>query len=148
MWFFWTLLVLLQRWLCVYTQWHRGRTEKGQSPECFKIFGKNAISNEHPVHQCILRIFGTVFTIYIFYILFWYKIWKKKFQCTRSIFCNVHMIEKKRQDMIIYLFLSYIYDEALGNRVFFVNIFFLLRGMGFKKHNLKGTACQFYEILS
>ena len=26
--------------LCVYTNWHRGKTEKGKSPECFKIFEK------------------------------------------------------------------------------------------------------------
>ena len=25
---------------CVYTHWHRGKTEKGQSPEYYKIFGK------------------------------------------------------------------------------------------------------------
>ena len=30
---------------------HRGKTEKGQSPEYFKIFGKNTIFNEHPVLQ-------------------------------------------------------------------------------------------------
>ena len=35
--------------LFVYTHWHRGRTEKGQSPEYFKIFGENTIFNEHPV---------------------------------------------------------------------------------------------------
>ena len=34
---------------CVYTHWHRGKTEKGQSQEYFKIFGKNTIFNEHPV---------------------------------------------------------------------------------------------------
>ena len=33
----------------VCTQWHRGKTEKDQSPEYFKIFGKNTIFNEHPV---------------------------------------------------------------------------------------------------
>ena len=46
LWFFWTMPVLLQRW-CVYTHWHRGKTEKGQSPEHFKIFGKNTIFNEY-----------------------------------------------------------------------------------------------------
>ena len=30
---------VLPAW-CVYTNWHRGKTEKGQSPEYFKIFGK------------------------------------------------------------------------------------------------------------
>ena len=35
--------------LYVFTHWHRGKTEKGQSPEYFKIFGKNTIFNEHPV---------------------------------------------------------------------------------------------------
>ena len=34
----------------VCTHWHRGTTEKDQSPEFFKIFGeKNTIFNEHPV---------------------------------------------------------------------------------------------------
>ena len=33
----------------VCTHWHRGKTEKGQSPEHFKKFGKNTIFNEHPV---------------------------------------------------------------------------------------------------
>ena len=36
----------------VYTHWHRGKTEKGQSQEYFKIFGKNTIFNENPV-SCI-----------------------------------------------------------------------------------------------
>ena len=54
LWFFWTLPVLLQRWcstcmVCVYTHWHKGKTEKGQSPEYSKIFGKNTIFDEHPV---------------------------------------------------------------------------------------------------
>ena len=30
---------VLPAW-CVYTHWHQGKTEKGQSPEYFKIFGK------------------------------------------------------------------------------------------------------------
>ena len=38
--------------LCVYTHWHRGRREKGQSLKYFKIFGKNTIFNEHPVCIC------------------------------------------------------------------------------------------------
>ena len=42
--FFWTLQVrysdgVLSAW-CVYTHWHRGNTEKGRSPEYFKIFEK------------------------------------------------------------------------------------------------------------
>ena len=37
--------------LFVYTHCHRGRTEKGQSPGYFKIFGKNTTFNEHPVHR-------------------------------------------------------------------------------------------------
>ena len=36
---------------CVYTHWRRRKTEKGQSPEYFKIFGKNTILNEHPVYK-------------------------------------------------------------------------------------------------
>ena len=36
----------LSAW-CVYTHWHRGKTEKG--PEYFKKLGKNKIFNEHPV---------------------------------------------------------------------------------------------------
>ena len=56
LWFFWTLSVLLPRWcctclVCVYTHWHQGKTEKGQSREYSKIFGKNTIFNEHPVHD-------------------------------------------------------------------------------------------------
>ena len=35
----------------VYTHWHQGKTEKDQSPEYSKIFGKNTIFNEHPVPQ-------------------------------------------------------------------------------------------------
>ena len=55
-WFFWTLLFLciagfLPAWW-VYIHWHRGKTEKGQSLEYFKIFEKeNAIFNEHPVYK-------------------------------------------------------------------------------------------------
>ena len=53
LWIFWTLPVLLQRWcstclVCVHTL-TLGKTEKGQSPEYFKIFGKNTIFNEHSV---------------------------------------------------------------------------------------------------
>ena len=52
LWFFWTLPVLLhhwcstchlavQAWSPVYTHWHQGKTEKGQSPDYFfKIFEK------------------------------------------------------------------------------------------------------------
>ena len=39
---------VLPAW-CVYTRWHRGKTEKDQSPDYSKIFGKNTIFNEHPV---------------------------------------------------------------------------------------------------
>ena len=39
---------VLPAW-CVYTHWHRGKTEKGQSPEYFQILRKNTIFNEHPV---------------------------------------------------------------------------------------------------
>ena len=59
--FFWTLPVLLQRWFstwCEYTYWYRGKTEKGQSPEYFKIFRKNTIFNEHPVLECLLLFFA------------------------------------------------------------------------------------------
>ena len=35
--------------LCVYTHWHRGKTEKGESPEYFKIIEKNTIFKKHPV---------------------------------------------------------------------------------------------------
>ena len=34
----------------VHTHWRRGKTEKGQSPEYFKIFEKNTIYNKHPVY--------------------------------------------------------------------------------------------------
>ena len=36
--------------LCVYKHWHRGKTKYGKSPLYFKIFQKNTIFNEHPVH--------------------------------------------------------------------------------------------------
>ena len=54
-WFFWSLPVLLQCWfstclVLVHTLTPR-KTEKGQSPEYFKIFGKNTILNEHPVYK-------------------------------------------------------------------------------------------------
>ena len=39
---------VLPAW-CVYTHWHRGKREKSQSPEYFKILRKNTIFNEHPV---------------------------------------------------------------------------------------------------
>ena len=39
---------VLPAW-CVYTHCHRGKTEKAQSPEYFKILGKNTIFNEYPV---------------------------------------------------------------------------------------------------
>ena len=37
--------------LCVYTHWHRGRTEKGQTSEYSKIFWKKTIFNEFPVNN-------------------------------------------------------------------------------------------------
>ena len=38
----------------VYTNGHRGETERGQSPEyIFKSWKTHAISNEHPVHRSI-----------------------------------------------------------------------------------------------
>ena len=44
---------------CVYTHWHKGKIEKDQSPEYFKILRKKTIFNEHPV--CIsYRIEGKV----------------------------------------------------------------------------------------
>ena len=39
---------VLPAW-CVYTHWHRGKTEKDQSPEYSKILRKNTIFNEHPI---------------------------------------------------------------------------------------------------
>ena len=45
---------VLPAW-CVYTHWHRGKTEKDQSPECFKILRKNTIFNELPVVVCFGR---------------------------------------------------------------------------------------------
>ena len=51
---------VLPTW-CVYTHWHRGKTEKGQSPECFKIFEKNTIFNEHPVSPwCDEDVLGNI----------------------------------------------------------------------------------------
>ena len=40
--FSWTLPVLVQRWCstCLYTHWHREKTERWMSPEYFKIFEK------------------------------------------------------------------------------------------------------------
>ena len=46
-----SLVCFLPAW-CVYKHWHRGKTEKGQSPEYFlKIGKKNTIFNEHPVEE-------------------------------------------------------------------------------------------------
>ena len=42
---FWSLIYFY----LVYTHWRRGKTEKDQSPEYYKIFRKNTIFNEHPV---------------------------------------------------------------------------------------------------
>ena len=42
---------------CVYTHWHQGKTEIDQSPEYSKIFRKNTIFNEHPVHP--FSVFGS-----------------------------------------------------------------------------------------
>ena len=39
---------VLPAW-CVYTNWHRMKTEKGESPEYFKIIEKNTILKKHPV---------------------------------------------------------------------------------------------------
>ena len=36
--------------VCTHTDTEE-KTEKGQSPEYFKIFGKNTIFNEHPVTE-------------------------------------------------------------------------------------------------
>ena len=43
---------VLPAW-CVYTHGHRGKTEKGKSPEYVKILRKNTIFNEHPVYKYI-----------------------------------------------------------------------------------------------
>ena len=55
LWFIWTLPVLPPA-LCVCTHWRRGKTEKGQSPEYFKIFEKNTIYNELPVYPIGLAL--------------------------------------------------------------------------------------------
>ena len=59
---------VLPAW-CVYTHWHRGKTEKDQSPEYFKIIEKkNTIFNEHLVtyrNLVIRKLF--LFPIYIFH---------------------------------------------------------------------------------
>ena len=47
---------VLPAWF-VYTHWHRGKKEKGQSPEYLKIFGKNTIFNEHPVYSCTIPLY-------------------------------------------------------------------------------------------
>ena len=47
---------VLPAW-CVYTHWRRGKTEKDQSPEYFKIFEKNTIFNEHPVYYPFPKTF-------------------------------------------------------------------------------------------
>ena len=71
LWFFLTLPVLLQRWcstclVCVYTYWHKRKTERGQCPENFKIFGKNTISNEHPVENiCLIYMFRRQFYCFV-----------------------------------------------------------------------------------
>ena len=46
--FFCCSACVLPAWY-VYTHWHLGKIQKGQSPKYFKIFGKNTIFNEHPV---------------------------------------------------------------------------------------------------
>ena len=52
---------------CVYTHWHQGKTEKGQSPEYSKILWKNTIFNEHPVQRQTFYSF-TYILIIVFYI--------------------------------------------------------------------------------
>ena len=41
----------------MYIHWHRGKTEKDQSPEYYKIFRKNTIFNEHPVYKSRYQTF-------------------------------------------------------------------------------------------
>ena len=49
-------LLQIQAIFCTYRVFIKyciGKTEKGQSPEYFKIFGKNTIFNEQPVCTCM-----------------------------------------------------------------------------------------------
>ena len=50
---FWSLIYFY----LVYTHWRRGKTEKDQSPEYYKIFRKNTIFNEHPVYKSRYQTF-------------------------------------------------------------------------------------------
>ena len=49
----------------VYTHWHRGETERGQSPEYNSRSSKNTIFNDHPVYIYFL-IFHTIYHIHLF----------------------------------------------------------------------------------
>ena len=85
---------VLPAW-CVYTHWHRGKTEKGQSPEYFKIFGKNTIFNEHPVD-------GTMF-LFTLQLHFWFLslllFLEIHISCTRTYTIHIihmYIIDKKK----------------------------------------------------
>ena len=44
-------------WLPAWCDWHWGKTERGKSPEYFKILQKNTIFNEHHVYRTQHRQF-------------------------------------------------------------------------------------------
>ena len=86
---------VLPAW-CVYTHWHRGKTEKDKNSEFYKIFRKNTIFNEHPVpkapmmwtHVFWLFSYPFVKLIYICMLfilrmlcckLYYYFFWKGRF---------------------------------------------------------------------
>ena len=72
--FFLTLPVLLQCWCstCL-AHWHRGKTEKDQSPEYSKIFRKNTIFNEHPIYTLYSRILLFKKIQYYVTLSFWHQ---------------------------------------------------------------------------
>ena len=96
---------------CVYTQWLRGKTEKGKSQEYFKIFEKKTqyLLNTLYMYICVIIPQSCVTIIYFFllpslfpqYLMFLVKKkiffvrdkipWKKNFDWGRLLHCNEFM---------------------------------------------------------
>ena len=56
----------------LYTHWHRGKTDRGQSPEYIFKTLKNTIFNEHPVYGNLTSKWPIYYKIYVYFNIFWY----------------------------------------------------------------------------
>ena len=74
----------------VYTHWHRGKTEKGQSPEYFKIFGKKSSPIFNNLFLNKGKVFALVVLCFILIKLLYYIKWNSKLTTFMYVFRNIY----------------------------------------------------------